>query len=72
MFLFQHDVVNIDFGYVVSLAPTLDQEIYNATYHDDIVIEVELIMSDHTLTDDTLTNDIVLSMMFGDVVVISK
>ena len=62
----------MDFGYVVNTAPTTDQEVYNSTYHDEFVIEVELQMSDHTFTEAGAVNTMYLSMTFGDVVVIRK
>lgn len=68
-FVFQNDIIHVDFGYIVNLAPTVDQEVYNDTYHDEIVIEVELLMADHSFTGNTDLNSVNFSMTFGDVVV---
>ena len=60
--------MSVDFGYVVNSGVTEKQKIYNETYHDDIVLNLELRMSDDLKTANDETHELLIATKFGDII----
>ncbi len=67
----QVDSITVDLGYVVNSGWTVKQG-QHASTDDQFNVKVEVQLSDHALTADSATFDVLFAVKFGDVIVVGK
>ena len=68
----QKDYASTDMGYITNSGWSIKQSNYNPPTDDQFVVRARVQMTDHRLTSHNNTFEVYLSMMFGDIIVVSS